>query len=171
MEWERGYMTLNIDYETSKKLDIDYEKIITDVVNTALDTEDCPYDIELNVILTDNEEIRAINKEHRNIDKATDVLSFPMVDYTIPSDFSHLEDDDSYFNFETGELILGDIIISVDKILEQAEDYGHSAERELAFLVAHSMMHLFGHDHMEDDERIVMEEKQEKVLKVLNINR
>lgn len=164
-------MTLNIEYETEKKLELDFENIITKVVNTSLDTEDCPYDIELNVILTDNNEIKEINKEYREIDSATDVLSFPMVDYTSPSDFSHLEEDDTYFNIETGELILGDIVISVEKVIEQANEYGHSLERELSFLVAHSMMHLFGYDHMVDEERIVMEERQELVLTTLGINR
>lgn len=164
-------MTLNIEYETKIKLEVDYEIIITKVVNTSLDIEDCPYDIELNVILTDNNEIKEINNNYREIDKATDVLSFPMVDYTVPSDFSHLEDDDTYFNLETGELLLGDIIISVEKVMEQAGEYGHTLERELAFLTAHSMMHLFGYDHMTEEERIFMEERQELVLKTLGINR
>ena len=164
-------MTLNIEYETKIKLALEYEDIITKVVNTALDTEDCPYDIELNVILTDNKEIKEINNNYREIDNATDVLSFPMVDYTVPSDFSHLEDDDTYFNPETGELLLGDIIISVEKVMEQASEYGHTLERELAFLTAHSMMHLFGYDHMTEEERILMEERQELVLKTLGINR
>ena len=164
-------MTLNIEYETKIKLALEYEDIITKVVNTAVDTEDCPYDIELNVILTDNKEIKEINNNYREIDNATDVLSFPMVDYTVPSDFSHLEDDDTYFNPETGELLLGDIIISVEKVMEQASEYGHTLERELAFLTAHSMMHLFGYDHMTEEERILMEERQELVLKTLGINR
>lgn len=164
-------MTLNIEYETDNILELDYENIITKVVNTSLDTEECPYDIELNVILTDNKEIKEINQNYREIDSATDVLSFPMVDYTSPSDFSHLEEDDTYFNIETGELILGDIVISVDKVMEQADEYGHSIERELAFLVTHSMMHLFGYDHMVEEERIVMEERQELVLRTLGINR
>ena len=75
------------------------------------------------------------------------------------------------FNPETGELLLGDIILSVDKILEQAEKYGHSVTRELAFLVAHSMLHLFGYDHMEEDERLVMEERQRMLMDTLGISR
>ena len=74
------------------------------------------------------------------------------------------EQSEDYFNPETGELLLGDIVISIDKVDEQAEKYGHSKERELAFLVAHSMLHLCGYDHMEDDERLVMEKKQEEIL-------
>lgn len=89
-----------------------------------------------------------------------------MVDYERPSDFDHVENAaEDYFNPETGELMLGDIVISVDKVTEQAEKYGHSERRELAFLVAHSMLHLCGYDHMEDGERLVMEEKQEEILK------
>ncbi|MBU5331530.1 rRNA maturation RNase YbeY [Anaerocolumna aminovalerica] len=165
-------MTLNLDYETEIKLHLDYESIITKVVNMALDLEECPYEIELNLILTDNKEIKDINREYRNIDAPTDVLSFPMIAYESPGDFSILEDEDNdSFNPETGELLLGDIIISVEKVMEQAAEYGHSEERELAFLTAHSMMHLFGYDHMEERERTVMEEKQRQVLEELKIYR
>ena len=126
----------------------------------------------VSVTLTDLKHIQEINKTYRNIDKATDVLSFPMIDYQIPSDFSHLEDDsEDYFNPETGELLLGDIVISVEKVIEQAQKYGHSRERELAFLVAHSMLHLFGYDHIKESEREKMEKKQEEILKILGIER
>ena len=119
----------------------------------------------MNVILTDNEAIREINREHRGIDAPTDVLSFPMVDYERPSDFDHVENAaEDYFNPETGELMLGDIVISVDKVEEQAEKYGHSQTRELAFLVAHSMLHLCGYDHMEEEGRLLMEARQNEIL-------
>lgn len=165
-------MTLNFEYETDIKLDLDYEALIEKVVEEALDAEGCPYEIELNIILTDNKEIQAINKEYREVDAPTDVLSFPLVDYSSPSDFSHLEEAaDDYFNPETGELLLGDIILSVEKVMGQAVEYGHSEERELGFLIAHSMLHLFGYDHMEEDERAVMEEKQKIILDSLGITR
>ena len=165
-------MTLNLEYEAEIKLQLDYETIISKVVDKALDLENCPYEIELNVILTDNKEIREINREYRDIDAPTDVLSFPMITYETPGDFSILdEEDNDTFNPETGELLLGDIIISVEKVMEQAAEFGHSEERELAFLTAHSMMHLFGYDHMEDEERIVMEKKQRQVLEELIIYR
>ncbi|MBE5992303.1 MAG: rRNA maturation RNase YbeY [Paenibacillaceae bacterium] len=158
-------MTINIEYEAEKKLKIPYEEIINSVIEEAIDYENCPYEAEINVLITDNEDIRQINQEYRNIDSPTDVLSFPMIEYESPSDFDHLEEE-SYdsFNPETGELLLGDIVVSVDKVEEQAEKYGHSIDRELAFLIAHSMLHLFGYDHMQDDERIVMEQKQEEIL-------
>ncbi|MFT4107256.1 MAG: rRNA maturation RNase YbeY [Lacrimispora sp.] len=158
-------MTINIEYEAEKKLDIPYEDIITKVVEEAMDYEECPYEAEVSVLITDNREIQQINREFRNIDNPTDVLSFPMVEYETPSDFDFLEEEGGdWFNPETGELMLGDIVISVDKVEEQAEKYGHSQTRELAFLTAHSMLHLFGYDHMEDEERILMEKKQEEIL-------
>ena len=98
-------------------------------------------------------------------------MSFPMLDYEVAGDFSMAEDDISNFNPDSGELILGDIVISYDKVIEQAAEYNHSRNRELAFLVAHSMLHLFGFDHMVDDERIEMEEKQNIILNNLGITR
>ena len=166
-------MTLNIETEVDIPENLAYRKIIEDVVNTALDFEECPYEVELNVILTNNEEIALINRDYRDIFKPTDVLSFPMVDYIAPGDFTQLDsyDEEDYFNPETGELMLGDIIISMDKVIEQADKYGHSQERELGFLVAHSMLHLFGYDHMEPEETEVMEVKQHDILKLINLNR
>lgn len=169
-------MTINIEYETEKKLDLDFESIINDVVNEAVVYENCPYEIEVNVTLTDNEQIHQINNEYRQVDAPTDVLSFPMVNYVTPSDFDAIEDEldanaEDYFNPDSGELMLGDIVVSVEKVIEQAEKYGHTPKRELAFLVAHSMMHLFGYDHMTEEEAKVMEEKQREVLDNLGITR
>ena len=101
-----------------------------------------PFEAEINLTLTDNDGIHAINKEYRDIDAPTDVLSFPMLSYESAGDFSKLEDDyDDNFNPDTGEIMLGDIIISVDKVKEQAKSYGHSEKREYAFLILHSMLH------------------------------
>lgn len=158
-------MTIQIEYEAEKKLELPYEEIIRDIVEASLDYEECPYEAEVNVVLTDNAGIQEINLEYRQIDAPTDVLSFPMVDYESESDFDHVEDAvEDYFNPETGELMLGDIIISVDKVEEQAAKYGHSETRELAFLVAHSMLHLCGYDHMEEEERTRMEQRQREIL-------
>lgn len=165
-------MTISIEYEAEKKLELPYEEIINDIVLAALDYEECPYEAEVSVILTDDEAIREINREQRGIDAPTDVLSFPLVDYGAPSDFDHVEEAvEDYFNPETGELMLGDIVISVDKVEEQAGKYGHSQTRELAFLVAHSMLHLCGYDHMEDGEREQMEERQRKILETRGYTR
>ncbi len=164
-------MTIEIEKECNIELSFDPEPIIEKVINEAVDYEDCPYECMVSVILTDNAGIWEINKEQRNIDAPTDVLSFPMIDYFEPGNFEFLEEDEFAFEPESGELVLGDIIISLDKVKEQANAYGHSEQRELAFLVAHSMLHLFGYDHMEDDERIVMEEKQEEILQNTNFIR
>lgn len=166
-------MTLNIEKEVDTEFNFDYEKIIRDVVDAALEFEDCPYEVEVNVVLTSNEEIALINRDYRDLFKPTDVLSFPMVDYIAAGDFSVLDECEAedYFNPETGELMLGDIIISVDKVIEQAEKYGHSQQRELGFLTAHSMLHLFGYDHMEPEETEAMEMKQNDILKLVHLSR
>ena len=124
-------------------------------------------------IFSDPENIRTMNREHRNIDRETDVLSFPMVDYPSPASFDFLETEegDDCFNPDSGELMLGDIVISVARARAQAEEYGHSLRREFAFLVAHSMLHLLGYDHMTPEEAAVMEAKQEEVLQRLGITR
>ena len=102
-----------------------------------------------------------MNLEQRGIDRPTDVLSFPMIEYDAPGDFSVIDEETGdAFTPETGELMLGDIVISKEKVLSQAEEYGHSPKREYAFLIAHSMLHLFGYDHMEEEERAEMEAHQ-----------
>jgi len=161
-----------VENETEITFDFDIEKIVESVVLEVLDSEGCPYESQVNVLLTDNEGIRMFNKEYRNMDKETDVLSFPNLDFDEPGFYEVDEEAEAdYFDPENGELILGDIIISVDKVKEQSESYGHSTKREFAFLVAHSMLHLAGYDHMEPDEAKVMESKQEAVLQKLNITR
>lgn len=165
-------MTLFAENETNVTFPFSVEEIAKNVAEEVLETEACPYEVTLNLLLTDNEGIKEYNRQYRDIDRETDVLSFPNLDFPSPGDFSlATEHEADYFDPETGELILGDIIISVDKVREQAESYGHSQKREFAFLVAHSMLHLCGYDHMEDEERVVMEEKQEAVLQKLGITR
>lgn len=165
-------MTFTIEYEASQELEIDYQKIIPEIAQACLDYERCPYEAEITIILTDNEGIRQINRDYRQIDAPTDVLSFPLIEYEKAADFDGLEDHaEDCFNMETGELMLGDIVISVEKVMEQAEKYGHSEERELAFLVAHSVLHLCGYDHMEESEAAVMELKQQEILSERNYQR
>ena len=167
-------MTILFENETREEFDFSYEEVLTQVVNEAVSYEKCPYVCEVNITLTDNQGIRTINQEFRGLDIPTDVLSFPMVDYEMAGDFSHLdtlEAQNMYFNLESWEQLLGDIVISVERAKEQAKEYGHSLKREMAFLTAHSMLHLMGYDHMEEDERIVMEKKQEEILQNLGITR
>lgn len=164
-------MSLYIEDESSIELQIDTEEIAKLVTEAALDYADCPYEAEINLLLTDDEAIREMNQSFREIDRSTDVLSFPMLEYEIPGDFSKVEEQPDAFNPETGELILGDIVISKEHVLEQAKAYGHSPKREYAFLIAHSMLHLFGYDHMEEEERAEMEQKQREILENIQISR
>lgn len=165
-------MQFFVENETEVTFDFDIEAVVRAVAEEVLDSERCPYEAQVNVLLTDNEGIRGFNKEYRDIDRETDVLSFPNLDFEKPG-FYEIDEgmEASYFDPQSGELILGDIIISVDKVMEQAESYGHTTKREFAFLVAHSMLHLSGYDHMEPEEAAVMEAKQEAVLQKLNITR
>ena len=159
----------------------EYEDIAVRVIMQALEQEGCPYEAEVNLTLTDDDGIRRINGEMRSLDRSTDVLSFPMVDFDAPGDFSMLEameaeEDfetfaDDVFNPDSGELMIGDIVISVDHCLKQAEEYGHSLRREYAFLIAHSMLHLMGYDHMHDEEAAEMERRQEEILGALGYYR
>ena len=165
-------MTITIERESEIPLPFSEQEVAEVVISETLDYEDCPYEVQVNIILTSNEEIQQINLEQRGVDAPTDVLSFPMIEYAYPSDFTVLEADSfDSFDPDTGELILGDIVISVDKVLEQAEKYGHDVKREYAFLIAHSMLHLFGYDHMDEVEKENMELKQEEILTHLNITR
>ena len=164
-------MTLFFEEEGDLRLPLECETLAKKVINAAIDYVDCPYEAEVNLLLTMNDEIHEMNRNFREIDRATDVLSFPMVDYEEAGDFDFLDNDTGCFNPETGELMLGDIVISKEKVISQAEEYGHSVEREYAFLIAHSMLHLFGYDHMEEAERVAMEEKQKEILEQLQILR
>lgn len=164
-------MRIYLENEEGPELDLDYMEIANLVTESVLDYENCPYESQVELLLTNNAEIQRINNEFRGIDRPTDVLSFPMIEYDSPADFSSVEEDDSNFDLETGELILGNIVISKEKVIAQAEEYGHSVKREFAFLIAHSMLHLLGYDHMEDGERLVMEEKQRNILDNLGITR
>ena len=165
-------MSLFIEEEGNTVLPFDTEATARLVVDAALEYAECPYEAEVNLLLTENEEIHEMNLEQREIDRATDVLSFPMIEYETPGDFSVIDEETGEaFNPETGELMLGDIVISKEKVLSQAEEYGHSPRREYAFLIAHSMLHLFGYDHMVDEERIVMEAKQREIMEIVGIPR
>ena len=165
-------MTLNFESEYEKELPFDAREVAEKVFTFTMDYLGCPYEAEESLLLTDDETIHQINKEQRDIDRATDVLSFPMTDYVTEGDFAFLEEEGAdCFHPETGELLLGDIVISGDKVLQQAESYGHSPLREYAFLIVHSLLHLVGYDHMEEQEAKRMEKKQADVLESMGITR
>ena len=165
-------MTVHITAEVKPEFTFHYRELAGRVIEAVLDQEKFPFEAEVDLTLTDNASIRQINAEFRKIDRATDVLSFPMFEYASPGDFSVLEQRaDTCVNPDTGEVLLGDIVISVEKVREQAEMYGHSQKREYAFLITHSMLHLLGYDHMEPREAAVMEARQKVILDALKIFR
>ena len=148
-------MNLLIDNRTEELLAAELEDAILRAAAEALKYEAFDENCEISVSIVDNEEIRQINKQFRNIDRATDVLSFPMLTF---------EGEEEADRNENGEIILGDIIISLERAREQAEEYGHSLKREVAFLTAHSMLHLLGYDHMEPEEEAEMFRRQREIL-------
>ena len=155
-------MVIEIDYDDIKKLPKE-EKLIKKVIETVLKEEGVIQDLEIYVTLTNNEKIHQTNKETRNVDRPTDVLSFPMFER---DEVPMLKEE----NKEEPD-ILGDIIVSIEKVKEQAEEYGHSFERELAYLVTHGMLHLLGYDHMIEEEKVQMRKREEEILGLLEITR
>ncbi len=165
-------MTLCIENETEESFDFDIKDTAEAVAGKVLEMENCPYEVTWSLLLTDHEGIRELNRDYRHMDRPTDVLSFPNLNYEAAADFSHVEENAfDCFEPDTGELVLGDIVINVDQVNEQARKYGHSPRREFAFLVAHSMLHLLGYDHMAEEEAAMMERKQEQALQELGITR
>ncbi len=166
-------MTFFVDTDEGiSDLDLPYEEIFEKVARASLLYTGCPYECEVDLTLTDDSRIHRMNLEYRGIDNATDVLSFPMAEFDKAGDFSKVRDNCSdCFNPDTGEFILGDIVISVDHVLAQAKEYGHSVMREFSFLIAHSMLHLQGFDHIKPEDAKIMENAQNEILDGLNIRR
>lgn len=165
-------MTSCVENETKVTFPFDMKTILEQVMETVTEMEKCPYETSVSLLVTDNDGIRQFNRDYRGIDSETDVLSFPNITFDRAGDFSVVESGEAdFFDPDSGELILGDIIISADRVLAQAQEYGHSVMREFAFLTAHSMLHLCGYDHMEKEDAEVMEKKQEDVLNRLGITR
>ncbi len=156
-------MKIYIEYSNEQdKLDPpkDFEKLVEDCTKAALEEEEIEDDAEISVTLVDNSRIRELNNEFREIDRETDVLSFPL------GDENGFEVDP-----DTDAILLGDIVISLERAKSQAEEYGHGFRREVAFLITHSLFHLLGYDHITSKEETEMFAKQEKVLEKLGITR
>ena len=150
-------MSFYLEETCNIPFDFAYAKLAEDVIAFCLSHENFPYEAEVNLTLTDNEEIHRINLEYRQIDRPTDVLSFPMLSYEKAGDFSFLEEEsEEDINQDTGEVMLG---------------YGHSPKREFAFLIVHSMLHLFGYDHIDPKDAAIMEPKQKQILEEMHIVR
>ena len=150
---------MDVLFENNTNIEVNRE-LIEKVIAESLRYENVSNNCEISVTIVDNEEIHQINLKHRGIDRATDVLSFPLIDFekeSLPTDGS--------------KIYLGDIIISIERAMEQAKEHGHSIDREVGFLTAHSMLHLLGYDHMVEDEEKVMFKKQEEILNNLNLRR
>ena len=147
-----------------------YNVLINQSVQEVLNYEGVTTATEVAVTVVDNEAIHSINLEQRGVDGATDVLSFPMVHFIEGSD-KELQVASEPKNPENDEVYLGDVVISWDKIEEQSIEYGHSVERELSFLVVHSLLHLLGYDHMTEVDEQVMIHKQKEIMTIVGLNR
>ena len=142
--------------------------LIRKTIRTALDAEGVSVPCEIDVLLTDDEGIRAVNQEMRRVDRATDVLSFPMFDYRPGHPPADLENADP----STGLTPLGDMMISMEHVRAQAKEYGHSQRRELSYLVVHSVLHLLGYDHLDEGpQKKKMRGREEAILALLNAGR
>lgn len=158
-------MNIYIENETDIKFEIeDADAVISRAAEHVFKDKHLPGELDVNVLITTKEGIRDINAAERGIDRPTDVLSFPYFEYETPGIFE-------WTIFEGEENILGDIILCAEKIKEQAGEYGHSEERELAFLVVHSMLHLTGYDHMEEEDAVLMRNEEKRLMEELNIPR
>lgn len=169
---------IELFYENLSEENIEYDfepdKLASVVINETLSYFRYDEFVDVSLYLVTEDYIREINNETRGIDKVTDVLSFPNIDFITPGDFGIIDKDESfyeYFDPDTKHLILGDIVICKKRMEEQAKEYGHGIKREFAFLVTHSILHLLGFDHIEENDRILMEEKQRIILDKLNITR
>lgn len=150
-------MNLLISNNSKEDLDLDQiEAMAYKTIEEVLRVEDFTSDVEVSLSLVDKDEIHTLNRDYRGVDRPTDVLSFPMDDEIFPGE-------------EDVDLILGDIVICLDIAKVQADEYGHSLDRELSYLICHSTLHLLGYDHMEDDEKAIMRGKEKEIMKNLGV--
>jgi len=157
-----------IEDETNR-VDEVFHQLAVKSVQKCLEYFSFEYEVDVSITLTGDEDIRYINREYRQIDRATDVLSFPMVDWPKPIDILYLEENmNEHVNPDTECILLGDIVLSMEKVQSQAKEYGHSEQREFAFLIVHSMLHLFGYDHMEEEEEKEMIQLQKDIMLTIN---
>lgn len=157
------------------KLEVKEEFIkgLEEVIEFALKEEEVDIECEVSLVFVDNNEIKEINNDTRKINKETDVLSFPMLEYEDKKVFKEVYKNYKFSasDFDGDELVLGDIVLSLEKALEQSIEFNHSYERESSYLVVHSVLHLLGYDHMEDAEKQIMRKREEEILAKLNISR
>lgn len=153
--------------------------MMEDVIRACLENEEWNTDVEVSVTFVDNEEIKDINSEYRQKDAVTDVLSFPILHFkngytqTADGEFRKEIDEDTHegYDYDGENLLIGDIVLSLERANQQSQEYGHGYEREVAFLICHSMFHLLGYDHIVPEDEVIMKAKQEKVLQALGYTR
>lgn len=152
---------------------VELESTIKSVIEHALKEEKVDIPCEISVIFIDNEEIKNINRENRNIDKITDVLSFPMIEYPKGNVFKEVYADCEFeqSDLDDGNLVLGDIALSLEKAKEQSIEFCHSFLREASYLTVHSVLHLLGYDHMEAHEKEIMRKREEEILNKFALTR
>ena len=149
------------------------EYTLNNIIDYALKEEKVTIDYEVSIIFIDNKQIRDINREFRSIDRETDVLSFPMLEYPAQKVYKDVYENHRFYfsDLNEGRLVLGDIALSLERAVEQSKDYGHSFLREAAYLTVHSVLHLLGYDHMEEAEKNLMRKREEEILENFNIIR
>ena len=159
------YMAVYVENQTETRFPFHYKQLIGRAVHTVIEDKKIPPELDVNVMVVDAQRMRQINQETRGIDSVTDVLSFPYFEFAQPGVF------DEQLQDWADEDILGDIVLCAERIVSQAEEYGHSQKREMAFLVVHSMLHLTGYDHMDDADAQLMETEQRRIMEILGIGR
>jgi len=161
-------MSVNVrNDQKTVKITPGFRALMKNSVQETMKQAGIDFQYEITLVVTDNPGIRELNAAHRDIDSPTDVLSFPLLEF----DGGFYEPDEFDFNPDTGRIELGDIVISIEKAVEQAEEYGHPIEREMAFLAAHGALHLLGYDHIDPDEEALMRKMQKGVMESLGLGR
>lgn len=163
-----------VDNRQSKiEITEEIEKSIANIIEYALREEKVNIPCEVSVVFVDNEKIRELNRENRNIDKVTDVLSFPMLEYDKKKVFKDIYENYIFpdTDLDGGSLVLGDIALSLEKAKQQSLEFEHSFIREVVYLTIHSVLHLLGYDHMEEDEKTIMRGREEEILEKFDLTR
>ncbi len=148
---------IEIDYSNRQDyLDIDENTLsfVEAVVRETLEEEDIKSSAYVSISFVGDEEIKTLNRDYRNVDDVTDVLSFPIDEF-----------------FDSNTRILGDVVINVKRLMSQAEEFGHSYERELGYLTCHSILHLLGYDHIDDEDKKIMRDKEDAIMHSLDLTR
>lgn len=162
-------VTVTTISHTHDTFDFSPRQVAGKVAREVMKQEKCPFDVEVSLTLCEDDFIQDVNREYRGIDAPTDVISFPGLDFEEPGVFPDPTPDT--MDPDTGRVLLGDILINTNRVLSQAEQYGHSTLREYAFLMCHSMLHLCGYDHIEEADAALMEARQRVIMEALGITR